>query len=182
MPNPTGRRQRSVQWVTQNFSPPVQATHGAETRLPCQSVIYIFLVMETPDPLRHQFIGSLMGQHPEGADAAIVLWEKLATEVISIVGAGGFDSLYARSVFLAQSRFPWLAAGPSPAQAGDRFASLKTSLAAQTPAHASEANRLLLVTFTDIVASLIGETLTTGILRSAWGNAAADKNGKELKK
>jgi hypothetical protein len=29
---------------------------------------------------------------------------------------------------------------------------------------------------------LIGETLTTGILRSAWGNAAADKNGKELKK
>lgn len=137
--------------------------------------------METPDPLRHQFIGSLMGQHPEGADAAIVLWEKLATEVISIVGAGGFDSLYARSVFLAQSRFPWLAAGAAPAQAGHRFASLKTSLAAQTPAHASEANRLLLVTFTDIVASLIGETLTTGILRSAWGNATADENGKELK-
>lgn len=135
--------------------------------------------METPDPQRHQIIDSLIAQRPEGADAACALWETLATEVTSIVGAGGFDSLYARSVFLAQSRFPWLAAGPSPAQAGDRFASLKTSLAAQTPAHAGEANRLLLVTFTDIVASLIGETLTTGILRSAWGNAAADKNGKE---
>lgn len=139
-------------------------------------------MMETPDSLRHQIIDSLMAQQPEGADAVSVLWEKLATEVISIVGAGGFDSLYARSVFLTQSRFPWLAAGSSSAQAGHRFASLKTSLAAQTPAHASEANRLLLVTFTDIVASLIGETLTNGILRSAWGNVAADKNGKELKK
>jgi hypothetical protein len=135
--------------------------------------------METPDPLRHQIIDGLMAQHPEGADAEIVLWEKLATKVISIVGAGGFDALYARSVFLTQSRFPWLASSP---QAGHRFASLKTSLAAQTPAQASEANRLLLVTFTDIMASLIGETLTTGILRSAWGNVAADKNGKELKK
>jgi hypothetical protein len=138
--------------------------------------------METPDPLRHQIIDSLMARHPEGADAAIVLWEKLATEVISIVGEGGFDSLYARSVFLSQSRFPWLAAGPSAPQAAHRFAPLKTSLAAQTPVQAGEANRLLLTTFTDIVASLIGETLTTGILRSAWGNAAADKNGKELKK
>lgn len=138
-------------------------------------------MMETPDPLRHQIIDSLMAQHPEGADAVSVLWEKLATEVSSIVGAGGFDSLYERSVFLTQSSFPWLAAGVSSAQAGHRFASLKTSLAAQTPAHASEANRLLLVTFTDIMASLIGEALTTGILRSAWGNAAADKNGKELK-
>jgi hypothetical protein len=137
--------------------------------------------MEPPDPLRHQIIDSLMAQHPEGADAVSVLWEKLATEVSSIVGAGGFDSLYARSVFLAQSRFPWLAADSSSAQAGHRFASLKTSLATQTPAHASEANRLLLVTFTDIVASLIGEALTTGILRSAWGNVAADTNGKELK-
>jgi len=138
--------------------------------------------METPDQLRHQIIESLMARHPEGADAAIVLWEKLATEVISIVGEGGFDSLYARSVFLSQSRFPWLAAGSSSPQAAHRFAPLKTSLAAQTPVQASEANRLLLTTFTDIVASLIGETLTTGILRSAWGNVAADKNGKELKK
>lgn len=137
--------------------------------------------METPDPLRHQIIDSLMAQHPEGADAAIVLWEKLATEVISIVGSGGFASLYSRSVFLTQSRFPWLASGSSSPQDGHRFALLKTSLAAQTPAQASEANLLLLITFTAIVASLIGETLTTGILRSAWGNVAADKNGKELK-
>ena len=45
----------------------------------------------------------------------------------------------------------------------------------QTPAQASEANRLLLITFTDILASLIGEQLTTSILRLAWANDASDK-------
>jgi hypothetical protein len=55
------------------------------------------------------------------------------------------------------------------------------SLSDQTPAQAGAANRLLLITFTDIMASLIGEALTTRILSSAWGNVAADKNGKELK-
>ena len=51
----------------------------------------------------------------------------------------------------------------------------------QTPEHASEANLLLLITFTDILASLIGERLTTRILRLAWGYDAANSAGKEIK-
>jgi len=46
---------------------------------------------------------------------------------------------------------------------------------------ASAANSLLLIKFTDILASLIGEGLTTSILRSAWGNDAPNRAGKELK-
>ena len=61
--------------------------------------------------LRHQKIKNLMAQHTEKvADATINLWEQMATQIISIVGEGGFNSLYARSVFLTQSTFPWLAA------------------------------------------------------------------------
>ncbi|MGA7181241.1 MAG: hypothetical protein WBX11_16865 [Thiobacillaceae bacterium] len=138
--------------------------------------------MEASDLLRHQIIESLMAQPTEQvADAAIELWEKLATEIISIVGEGGFTSLYARSVFLAQSTFPWLGASLLAPQADDRFAQLKISLAKQTPAHASEANRLLLITFTDILASLIGERLTASILRSAWGNDVSDSADKEFR-
>jgi hypothetical protein len=66
-------------------------------------------------------------------------------------------------------------------QIDQRFAELKVRLAEQTPAQASAASRLLLITFTDILASLIGEQLTTSILRSAWGDDASDKAGKELK-
>ena len=55
------------------------------------------------------------------------------------------------------------------------------SLEGQTPVQASEANSLLLITFTDILASLIGEQLTTRILCSAWGNDAQDRPDKEFK-
>ncbi len=53
-------------------------------------------------------------------------------------------------------------------------------LEVQTPTQISEANSLLLITFTDILASLIGEQLTTTILRSAWGNDALDSTDKEF--
>ena len=49
----------------------------------------------------------------------------------------------------------------------------------QTTAQISAANCLLLITFTDILASLIGEELTISILRLAWSNVASDWVGKE---
>ncbi len=143
--------------------------------------------MATSSLLRHQIIKNLTAQHSENvADAALNLWTQMATQIISIIGESGFDSLYARSVFLTQSTFPWLATGPwlataSPSSSIQRFALLKTSLEQQTPAQASEANHLLLMTFTDILASLIGEPLTTRILRSAWGVDASEKSDKEFK-
>lgn len=127
--------------------------------------------METSGPVRHQIIEDLMAPHTEKVvDAAITLWEQMATQIISIVGEGGFNSLYARSVFLTQSTFPWLTASSLTPATDGRFAGLKTSLQGQTPEQASAANNLLLTTFTGILATLIGEELTTSILRSAWTN------------
>jgi hypothetical protein len=105
----------------------------------------------------------------------------MATQIIAIVGKATFDSLYGRSVFHSRITFPWLAAGALPPQADQRFAGLIMSLEKQTPAQASEANRLLMINFTDMLSSVIGEQLTTHILRSAWGNDASDRTGKEFK-
>jgi len=75
-----------------------------------------------------------MARHAEKfADDAVVLWEQIAAEIISIVGEGGFTSLYARSLSLTQSSVPWLAAGALSPQADHRFAGLKTCLEAQKP-------------------------------------------------
>lgn len=121
-----------------------------------------------------------MAQQPDTiADAAIGHWEKLADEIVSIVGETGFASLYDRSVHQAQSTFPWLPPGASPAQPRHRFAELGLRLAEQTPADARAAHSLLLTLFTDILASLIGEQLTAGILRSAWGTLAPVTSDKE---
>ena len=138
--------------------------------------------MQTSDLRRHQVIESLTAPHPEqGVEAAISLWAQMAVPLVSIIGDGGFNSLYARSVFLTQPTFPWLAASALSPQADHRFAQLKTSFEGQTPAAVHASNRLLLVTFTDILAALIGEQLTTSILRSAWGDDARDSAGKEFK-
>jgi hypothetical protein len=114
-------------------------------------------------------------------EAELELWEQMARQILPIVGEGGFNSLFERSVFLSRATFPWLTADSQSSGTEHRFAQLKLCLDGQTPAQASAANRLLLITFTDILASLIGELLTTRILRAAWRNDALDKADKEIK-
>lgn len=139
--------------------------------------------MEPSESLRHQMIKGLVAQHIENvAEVAIRPWEQMAAQIVLIVGEDGFNSLYARSVHLVQATFPWLAAKPQSPQPDRRFAELKTSLAGQAPAQAREANSLLLLTFTGILAALIGEPLTARILQSAWGNDASHGTSKEFKK
>jgi len=138
--------------------------------------------MEISDLLRHQIIESLAAPHTEEfAVVAIDLWEQMATQIISIIGEGGFNSLYARSVFIVQSTFPWLAGNAFLPHTEHRFAQLRKSFEAQAPSRAGAANSLLLITFTDILASLIGEELTTSILRSAWGDVASVPTGEDSK-
>lgn len=139
--------------------------------------------MASSDALRRQLIESLIPGHTEKvSDVAVVLWEQMATEIISIVGEGGFNSLYARSVFLSQPTFPWLAACVLLQQPDQRFAELKAGFEVQVPAQVRVANSLLLITFTDILVSLIGSQLTDNILHLAWGNRASDSACKEFEK
>ena len=139
------------------------------------------LSMQTSDLLRHQLINRLTTQRPEkGTDAVVDLWTQLADQLILIIGAGGFDSLFARSVFLSQSTYPWLAVRCECSSIDHRFGDLKKSLQAQSLALARDSNCLLLTTFTDILASMIGERLTTRILDSAWEIDARDTADKEI--
>jgi hypothetical protein len=137
--------------------------------------------MTISNVLRHQIIETLTAQNTEKvADTAIILWEKLAAQIISVVGEDGFNTLYERSVFLNQSIFPWLP-GLLSCKTDQRFTGLKMSLEAQTPEQASTANSLLLITFTDILALLIGEQLTSHILSLAWGADIWSGTIKEFK-
>lgn len=137
--------------------------------------------METKGPLHHQIIKSLTTQLTENVvDAELGLWEQMATQIISIMGESGFSSLYARSVFLTGSTFPWLVTDSAAPQADQHFAHLRRCLDQQTPEQARAANRLLLTTFADILASLIGEQLTARILHAAWRNDGPNMTDKDL--
>jgi hypothetical protein len=107
-------------------------------------------------------------------------WEQMATEIISIVGEGGFASLYTRSLLLSKDSFPWLESGINTSQNPAYFHALKETYAVQQPEQVKAANRLLLTTFTGILQSLIGEQLTLSILRSAWKSSVPVHTNKEL--
>jgi hypothetical protein len=125
---------------------------------------------------RHQMIERNVMRRPETVTAdTIVLWERLAIELIAIIGHSGFDTLYARSIHLVRAQHPWLAEGGDPS-----FERLRTSLEGQDPAPAGAASIALLTTFTDTLIQLIGESLTTAILKSAWNQDIADTAAKGI--
>lgn len=119
-------------------------------------------------------------QKPEAVvDITIGLWEKLASELISIIGEGGFQSMYSRSLHLVSANFPWMEQS-RPWQRTDKdFQGLRSSLKDRDLNEISEASIALLAIFIDILATLIGELLTTSILCAAWGDDALDIAGKE---
>ena len=122
---------------------------------------------------RHEIIRTAILQRPDAtAKVTAALWTPLATEITSIIGKGGFDSLYSRCIYLVAVKFPWLALSLSTQPANSRFADLQTTLEGRDAAEAGEASIALLITFLDILATLIGESLTSTILRSAWGDDA----------
>lgn len=138
--------------------------------------------MDNHDIHRHQLIKILTARDSEkAAEMAIVLWQQMASKIISIVGETGFNSLYIRSVLLNTSKFSWLTIYNPKSENIHQFTELKLCFEQQTSSLIIEANNQLLITLTDILASLIGEPLTTNILCMAWGDLASDFVTKELK-
>lgn len=138
-------------------------------------------IMDNYDLMRHQLIKTLSAKNNDStADVAILLWEQIADHIISIVGESGFKSLYVRSIFLNAAKFPWLSAYNPKSEIHNQFTELNLCFKSLKPHQIIEVNNALLITFADILASLIGEPLTTNILCMAWGDAASDIVSKEF--
>lgn len=121
-------------------------------------------------PQRQVLISALIAQRPEQvASVTLQLWETLASELIPLIGKDGFAILFDRCLYLTRSSFPWLADGHAAQSADPEFTSLKMSLEGRDVAEAGEASEALFATFTNLLDTLIGEHLTSGILWAAWG-------------
>jgi len=131
--------------------------------------------MATNDEL-HQIIARTVTRRADaGAADSVVLWERLSIELVAIIGRIGFNTMYARSIHVVRVQHPWLAEDADP-----RFEKLRNSLDHQAPALAAEASIALLNTFIDTLIQLIGEPLTTAILRSAWDHDTVNSAAKGI--
>ena len=112
------------------------------------------------------------------SDVALILWQRLAAELIVVIGDRGFASLYWRSLNEASAEFDWLEPHLSKSPA-DAFPLLASIVATRTPEEAHAANAAVLNIFIDTLIILIGELVTNSILQTAWGTDIMGSAGTE---
>lgn len=102
------------------------------------------------------------------ADAAVAIWDAVDAALSPVIGHRGCAALYRRSLHVSLTDFPWLQPAYEGATAPGDFASLHHALSAQSGPQAAAAHDALLRTFQDLLADLIGRSLTQRLLQAAW--------------
>ena len=116
---------------------------------------------------------------PAIAAAARRLCERFAEQLTPLIGDAGVAALCARSLHLLQRNVRGLAPVRASVQGDAPFALLQRSLEQQEPAAATEAAVAMLATVGELLASFIGESLTTSLLREAWPDDFAGDTTEE---
>ena len=102
------------------------------------------------------------------ADASVAMWAAIDTALAPVIGPRGSAALYKRSLHLARASHPLLVDAYRPdSQPGD-FSGLRAVLSKQSASEAAAAHDAMLRTFHDLLADLIGRSLTRRLLQAAW--------------
>ena len=101
------------------------------------------------------------------AAAFFGLWQQTAGQLEPVIGARGVDVLFGRALHLTARRFPWLPNGADGNNAAP-LEVLQESLAERSAVEASDAGETLLLTFTGLLAGMVGESLIARLLGDGW--------------
>ena len=102
------------------------------------------------------------------ADAVAATWQKIDAALSPIIGTGSVTVLFMRSLHLIEPAHPWLVGMHPPGQTTVDLAALKATLALQSNDTGAAAGGALLQTFYELLASLVGPSLTERLLHSVW--------------
>ncbi len=129
----------------------------------------------TSDNMRQRVFRRMLAREAgTGADAPAMAaatrraCDRLAQQLTPLIGDAGVDAILARSLHLAQRDIPGLAPVRAFDQRDGLCALLQRSLEQHEPAVATEAAVAMLATIGELLASFIGESLTTRLLCEAW--------------
>jgi hypothetical protein len=102
------------------------------------------------------------------AEAVVIKCEAIEASLTPIIGLRGAAALYRRSLHLAARQHLWLADALSSEPASQDRAILQAVLSRQTSADAALGGAVFFQAFCDLLASLVGRSLTERLLRSVW--------------
>lgn len=101
------------------------------------------------------------------AEAVLTTWREMEAQLKPLIGEKGVNALFRRSLHLTRTFFSGLAIPESDRDKAALLANLKADLEGRQPADAFEASLSLLTTFTELLATLIGKSLTKRLLSMA---------------
>ena len=107
------------------------------------------------------------------ADAIVAIWLEIDQALHPIIGHRGVAALYNRSLHLTAVAYPWLAIDQPAVPAAVDPAGLRSALVQQAAAEAAAGGSALFLTFHELLASLVGTSLTGRLLRSVWTHSSA---------
>jgi hypothetical protein len=125
------------------------------------------LLRETIRTALEQRAGSLPDANAT-SEATAATWRLVEAQLVPVIGARGLDVLFRRALHQTTAAFPWLAACVDRGGSAGPLPSLMACLASRHTAAAAEAAYALLLTFTELLATLIGESLTERLLAPVW--------------
>lgn len=135
--------------------------------------------MSSEDREGRRIAAALAQRAGEGADAARIAeavcatWQAIDAALAPILGSRGVAALYKRSLYLTGAAHPWLAGLHDSVQDTIELSALRPVLAQQTVADAAAGGNALLQALNQLLASLIGPSLTERLLCSVWADSSS---------
>jgi len=102
------------------------------------------------------------------AVATVSLWPQVSARLAPVIGARGVDILFSRTLYLASRSFPFLAIAGNRGRDTAPLETLRARIGQQDAPVAAAASLELLFTFTVLLATLIGDSLTDRMLGPVW--------------
>ena len=102
------------------------------------------------------------------AQSTMDTWAHMAERLEPVIGARGVDALFSRSLHLVGKNHKWLDTSGVKGNDAVSLASIKRSFQGSETSTGMDAACALLATFTELLANLIGESLTTRLLAAVW--------------
>lgn len=110
----------------------------------------------------------------------VAIWQDIDVAVRPILGHQGVVALYKRSIFLARRAHPWLTELHDRSAAAMNLDELREAVAHTDNADALEGSDAMLQTFHELLASLVGSSLTERLLRPVVQNTQSGPSAQEI--
>lgn len=140
-------------------------------------------VLESPTLSRTQALLAVRVGAGDGklaaADAVVTLCSEIDAALSPVVGPHGVAALYRRSLFLTGQAYPALEGLHESVETSMDVSALRARLETLPSEQATLVGVALLQTFQELLASLVGSSLTERLLSSLWDRPLSDPPARE---